>query len=164
MSMVGYILGLGDRHPSNIMLQRITGKVVHIDFGDCFEVAMKREEVPAREDKSMWFQLCFFFLSLLLSIFYFYYIIIETKFSSFLFFFYCAISFHFSLGWSSPQSCMSESVSDLFYCNFLFTEMPSIVAFNYVKCHYQEEKRTLHWNQIPNLLACLLSYLPTLIN
>lgn len=40
MSMVGYILGLGDRHPSNLMLDRITGKVVHIDFGDCFEVAL----------------------------------------------------------------------------------------------------------------------------
>src|SRR6266487_88941 len=38
MSMVGYILGLGDRHPSNIMLDRYTGKIVHIDFGDCFEV------------------------------------------------------------------------------------------------------------------------------
>lgn len=38
MSMVGYILGLGDRHPSNLMLDRSTGKVVHIDFGDCFEV------------------------------------------------------------------------------------------------------------------------------
>jgi len=48
MSMVGYILGLGDRHPSNIMLQRRTGKIVHIDFGDCFEVAMKREEVPEK--------------------------------------------------------------------------------------------------------------------
>ena len=46
--MVGYILGLGDRHPSNIMLQRMTGKIVHIDFGDCFEVAMKREKVPER--------------------------------------------------------------------------------------------------------------------
>ena len=34
MSMVGYILGLGDRHPSNIMLDRYSGKVVHIDFGD----------------------------------------------------------------------------------------------------------------------------------
>ncbi|KAJ3373228.1 phosphatidylinositol kinase- protein kinase tor1 [Kappamyces sp. JEL0680] len=33
MSMVGYILGLGDRHPSNLMLDRYTGKVVHIDFG-----------------------------------------------------------------------------------------------------------------------------------
>jgi FKBP12-rapamycin complex-associated protein len=36
MSMVGYILGLGDRHPSNLMLSRQTGKVLHIDFGDCF--------------------------------------------------------------------------------------------------------------------------------
>lgn len=38
MSMVGYILGLGDRHPSNLMLDRLTGKILHIDFGDCFEV------------------------------------------------------------------------------------------------------------------------------
>ncbi len=42
MSMVGYILGLGDRHPSNLMLDRLTGKILHIDFGDCFEVAMRR--------------------------------------------------------------------------------------------------------------------------
>jgi serine/threonine-protein kinase mTOR len=42
MSMVGYILGLGDRHPSNIMLQRHSGNIVHIDFGDCFEVAVLR--------------------------------------------------------------------------------------------------------------------------
>ncbi|KAI9833190.1 MAG: hypothetical protein M1819_003813 [Sarea resinae] len=48
MSMVGYILGLGDRHPSNLMLDRITGKVIHIDFGDCFEVAMYREKYPER--------------------------------------------------------------------------------------------------------------------
>ncbi|KAG0649662.1 Serine threonine-kinase tor2 [Hyphodiscus hymeniophilus] len=48
MSMVGYILGLGDRHPSNIMLDRITGKIIHIDFGDCFEVAMHREKYPER--------------------------------------------------------------------------------------------------------------------
>jgi len=48
MSMVGYILGLGDRHPSNLMLDRFTGKVVHIDFGDCFEVAMHREKFPER--------------------------------------------------------------------------------------------------------------------
>ena len=48
MSMVGYILGLGDRHPSNLMLHRITGKVVHIDFGDCFEVAMHRERFPEK--------------------------------------------------------------------------------------------------------------------
>ncbi|KAI9656704.1 MAG: phosphatidylinositol kinase- protein kinase tor1 [Trizodia sp. TS-e1964] len=48
MSMVGYILGLGDRHPSNLMLDRLTGKVIHIDFGDCFEVAMHREKYPER--------------------------------------------------------------------------------------------------------------------
>uniref|UniRef100_A0A914I1V5 Serine/threonine-protein kinase TOR n=1 Tax=Globodera rostochiensis TaxID=31243 RepID=A0A914I1V5_GLORO len=48
MSMVGYILGLGDRHPSNLMLDRLSGKIVHIDFGDCFEVAMKREKYPEK--------------------------------------------------------------------------------------------------------------------
>jgi FKBP12-rapamycin complex-associated protein len=48
MSMVGYILGLGDRHPSNLMLDRITGKIIHIDFGDCFEVAMHRDKYPER--------------------------------------------------------------------------------------------------------------------
>ena len=39
MSMVGYLLGLGDRHPSNLMLDRYSGKLLHIDFGDCFEVS-----------------------------------------------------------------------------------------------------------------------------
>ena len=52
MSIVGYILGLGDRHPNNLMMSRKTGKIIHIDFGDCFEVAMKRkcfpEKVPFR--------------------------------------------------------------------------------------------------------------------
>ena len=48
MSMVGYILGLGDRHPSNIMLQRYSGNIVHIDFGDCFEVAVLRQKFPEK--------------------------------------------------------------------------------------------------------------------
>ena len=48
MSMVGYVLGLGDRHPSNLMLDRQSGKVLHIDFGDCFEVAMQREKFPEK--------------------------------------------------------------------------------------------------------------------
>ncbi|XP_064642053.1 serine/threonine-protein kinase mTOR-like isoform X1 [Lineus longissimus] len=48
MSMVGYILGLGDRHPSNLMLDRMSGKITHIDFGDCFEVAMTREKFPEK--------------------------------------------------------------------------------------------------------------------
>eukprot|EP01090_Pellita_catalonica_P016236 TRINITY_DN4595_c0_g2_i1.p1 TRINITY_DN4595_c0_g2~~TRINITY_DN4595_c0_g2_i1.p1 ORF type:complete len:277 (+),score=55.91 TRINITY_DN4595_c0_g2_i1:1919-2749(+) len=48
MSMVGYILGLGDRHLRNIMLDRLAGKITHIDFGDCFEVAIHREKYPEK--------------------------------------------------------------------------------------------------------------------
>ena len=52
MSIIGYILGLGDRHPSNFMIDRNSGDVVHIDFGDCFEVARNRilfpEYIPFR--------------------------------------------------------------------------------------------------------------------
>lgn len=45
---VGYLLGLGDRHPSNLMLDRYSGKLLHIDFGDCFEASMNREKFPER--------------------------------------------------------------------------------------------------------------------
>ncbi|BBN14806.1 serine/threonine-protein kinase mTOR [Marchantia polymorpha subsp. ruderalis] len=48
MSMVGYLLGLGDRHPSNLMLDRFSGKILHIDFGDCFEASMNREKFPEK--------------------------------------------------------------------------------------------------------------------
>lgn len=30
------------------MLDRLSGKIVHIDFGDCFEVAMRREKYPEK--------------------------------------------------------------------------------------------------------------------
>lgn len=57
MSMAGYTIGLGDRHPSNIMVQRHTGRCLHIDFGDSFEVAMNRpafsERVPFRMTRMM---------------------------------------------------------------------------------------------------------------
>jgi len=45
-SIIGYIVGLGDRHMSNIMLKRNNGKLVHIDFGDCFEITMNRANYP----------------------------------------------------------------------------------------------------------------------
>lgn len=32
-SMVGYILGLGDRHTQNILIDQKTAEVIHIDFG-----------------------------------------------------------------------------------------------------------------------------------
>lgn len=64
-SMVGHILGLGDRHPSNLMIDkphlqiifwlsadghthRHSGKVIHIDFGDCWEIATTRDKFPEK--------------------------------------------------------------------------------------------------------------------
>jgi len=36
-SIVGHVLGIGDRHVSNILVHKVTGEVVHIDFGIVFE-------------------------------------------------------------------------------------------------------------------------------
>lgn len=52
MSFVGYVIGLGDRHPSNILVMERRGNVVHIDLSECFEKAAlrrtAREVVPFR--------------------------------------------------------------------------------------------------------------------
>ncbi|XP_077344341.1 serine/threonine-protein kinase ATR isoform X2 [Lithobates pipiens] len=56
MSMVGYILGLGDRHGENILFDSLTGECVHVDFnclfnkGETFEVP---EIVPFRMTHNM---------------------------------------------------------------------------------------------------------------
>ncbi|XP_053315671.1 serine/threonine-protein kinase ATR [Spea bombifrons] len=56
MSMVGYILGLGDRHGENILFDSFTGECVHVDFnclfnkGETFEVP---EIVPFRLTHNM---------------------------------------------------------------------------------------------------------------
>jgi ataxia telangiectasia mutated family protein len=36
-SMAGHIIGLGDRHPANILLDTRTADAVHIDLGIAFE-------------------------------------------------------------------------------------------------------------------------------
>ncbi|XP_012534493.1 serine-protein kinase ATM isoform X2 [Monomorium pharaonis] len=50
-SIAGYILGLGDRHLSNILIDEHTAEVVHIDFGVAFEqgkVLPLPETIPFR--------------------------------------------------------------------------------------------------------------------
>ena len=50
-SIVGYILGLGDRHLNNILIDTTNGEVVHIDFGITFEMGKSLptpEQVPFR--------------------------------------------------------------------------------------------------------------------
>ncbi|XWS40368.1 hypothetical protein CRYUN_Cryun18bG0135200 [Craigia yunnanensis] len=45
MSMVGHILGLGDRHLDNILMDFSSGDVVHIDYNVCFDKG-QRLKVP----------------------------------------------------------------------------------------------------------------------
>ncbi|KAH8280952.1 hypothetical protein KR054_005673 [Drosophila jambulina] len=50
-SMVGYVLGLGDRHTQNILIDQQTAEVIHIDFGIAFEqgkIQQTPETVPFR--------------------------------------------------------------------------------------------------------------------
>ncbi|XP_050879903.1 serine/threonine-protein kinase ATM isoform X2 [Lathyrus oleraceus] len=50
-SMVGYIVGLGDRHSMNILIDQTTAEVVHIDLGVAFEQGLMLktpERVPYR--------------------------------------------------------------------------------------------------------------------
>ncbi|KAF6202801.1 hypothetical protein GE061_003204 [Apolygus lucorum] len=51
MSMIGYIIGLGDRHLDNVLVNLKTGEVVHIDYNVCFEKGKTLrvpEKVPFR--------------------------------------------------------------------------------------------------------------------
>lgn len=50
-SIVGYVIGLGDRHSSNILIDKATAEFVHIDFGVTFEQGLTLkcpERVPFR--------------------------------------------------------------------------------------------------------------------
>ncbi|KAK9695390.1 Serine/threonine-protein kinase smg-1 [Popillia japonica] len=51
MSMIGYIIGLGDRHLDNVLIDLSSGDVVHIDYNVCFEKGKALrvpEKVPFR--------------------------------------------------------------------------------------------------------------------
>ena len=120
MSMVGYVLGLGDRHPSNLMLDRKSGKVLHIDFGDCFEVAMQREKFPERipfrltrmlvnkiTHTSTWILISFFLLNL--------------KFIFFIFLFFFSFIFYFLFFYFSPLIMLLIIIHSCL--NFIFHEL-----------------------------------------
>ncbi|XP_074602353.1 serine/threonine-protein kinase Smg1 [Brevipalpus obovatus] len=47
MCMIGYIIGLGDRHLDNVLVDLSTGEVFHIDYNICFEKG-KTLQVPER--------------------------------------------------------------------------------------------------------------------
>lgn len=56
MSMTGFVLGLGDRHGENILLQESTGGVFHVDFNCLFDKGLtfeKPEVVPFRLTRNM---------------------------------------------------------------------------------------------------------------
>ncbi|HLD77917.1 MAG TPA: PIKK family serine/threonine-protein kinase, partial [archaeon] len=56
MSMVGHVLGLGDRHLDNILIRPRTGEVVHIDFNVCFDKGRRLlvpELVPFRLTRNL---------------------------------------------------------------------------------------------------------------
>ncbi|KAF8560578.1 hypothetical protein P879_05106 [Paragonimus westermani] len=56
MSMVGYVLGLGDRHTENILFDSTTGGVVHVDFSCVFNNGLTLpwpERVPFRLTRNM---------------------------------------------------------------------------------------------------------------
>ncbi|XP_063243710.1 serine/threonine-protein kinase SMG1 isoform X2 [Bacillus rossius redtenbacheri] len=51
MSVIGYIIGLGDRHLDNVLVGLTSGEVVHIDYNVCFEKGKTLrvpEKVPFR--------------------------------------------------------------------------------------------------------------------
>lgn len=51
MSVIGYVIGLGDRHLDNILINLSTGEIVHIDYNVCFEKGKTLrvpEKVPFR--------------------------------------------------------------------------------------------------------------------
>lgn len=56
MSMFGYIIGLGDRHLENVLMDFHSGEILHIDYNVCFDKGLRLrvpECLPFRLTKSM---------------------------------------------------------------------------------------------------------------
>uniref|UniRef100_A0A336K3Y9 CSON000458 protein n=2 Tax=Culicoides sonorensis TaxID=179676 RepID=A0A336K3Y9_CULSO len=56
MSVIGYIIGLGDRHLDNMLINLSTGEIVHIDYNVCFEKGKTLrvpEKVPFRMTQNL---------------------------------------------------------------------------------------------------------------
>lgn len=56
MSIIGYIIGLGDRHLDNVLIDLTSGEIVHIDYNVCFEKGKQLrvpEKVPFRMTPNM---------------------------------------------------------------------------------------------------------------
>jgi ataxia telangiectasia mutated family protein len=56
MSIAGYVLGLGDRHIQNILFDKTSGEIIHIDLGIAFDqgkLLSTPELVPFRLTKNI---------------------------------------------------------------------------------------------------------------
>lgn len=56
MSVIGYVIGLGDRHLDNMLVNFSTGELVHIDYNVCFEKGKALrvpEKVPFRMTQNL---------------------------------------------------------------------------------------------------------------
>lgn len=56
MSVIGYVIGLGDRHLDNMLVKLSTGELVHIDYNVCFEKGKTLrvpEKVPFRMTQNL---------------------------------------------------------------------------------------------------------------
>ncbi|XP_055710609.1 serine/threonine-protein kinase Smg1-like isoform X2 [Phlebotomus papatasi] len=56
MSVIGYIIGLGDRHLDNVLVNLSTGEIVHIDYNVCFEKGKTLrvpEKIPFRMTQNL---------------------------------------------------------------------------------------------------------------
>jgi FKBP12-rapamycin complex-associated protein len=45
-SVIGYVIGLGNRHMRNIQINPSTAALSHLDFSECFEAALHRSKFP----------------------------------------------------------------------------------------------------------------------